>query len=329
MGADTSSIEQQTCDHSVEKKIYSALLSHHPIPRKQIMDAIRCPECGTLDLLKMLRDETKVDFADNQHEPVNQHTVSTYLHFASRFNTLDVIRFLVEECGADVNERDFINKRPIHEVTKRKDGVPIVDYLVSKGANLHVFTPDSEGPGITAIIFHNPAVLRRMCELGLNVRGTAHAYDGETPTSFAVRNSNVKCLHILYKYGADVRNFYANNDENSIANTENPDVRKFLAWAVFDEFCRIGRPLPLKNAELYPWRDVSKGLVKRILWMYKLATSRKDALLSVWRRLPTELGNVIWEFIAPSKQAADFLLKYQTHMTGKFTRLKNYRKNMR
>ncbi len=310
-----SSLGSKECDHSAEKEVYRALFERRTIPHQMVADVVRCPECGTVDLLRMMRNEAEMDFST---PPVSwaEGAYYEYFHLAVRYNTLDVIRFLVEECGADVNKRDFLTVSPIHEAAKRRDGEPIVEYLVSKGANLHVYTSNGEGPGVTAITHNNSGVLRRMCELGLNVRGTAHSKDGETPASFGIRGlGKVSCLHVLYKFGADVRHFYSDKQNTSIEQARNEEVRRFLAWAVFDEFCTKGREMPpqtmvrpgfsgFRVGRLYPWKPILKGLLKRVIRMYKRTWENVEPL-----PLPLDVLRVIVGFLPPYEKAVDFLLE--------------------
>jgi ankyrin repeat protein len=48
---------------------------------------------------------------------------------------LDVVKYLVEEHGADVNTRDFQGESPIHNAAARGDNALIM-YLVSKGGDV-------------------------------------------------------------------------------------------------------------------------------------------------------------------------------------------------
>lgn len=50
-------------------------------------------------------------------------------------NWLNAVKFLVEECGADVNQRDFNAYTPLHHAASRGDNELIL-YLVSKGADV-------------------------------------------------------------------------------------------------------------------------------------------------------------------------------------------------
>ncbi|MDX1403306.1 MAG: ankyrin repeat domain-containing protein [Woeseiaceae bacterium] len=52
-------------------------------------------------------------------------------------NWLDAVKFLVEECGADVNIRDANAYTPLHHAASRGD-TEVVQYLIDKGADVNV-----------------------------------------------------------------------------------------------------------------------------------------------------------------------------------------------
>jgi ankyrin repeat protein len=58
---------------------------------------------------------------------------------------LRLIRFLVEECGADVNYRNGEGMTPL-AAAAREGYRDIAEYLLSKGANLHPDAPEWAKP---------------------------------------------------------------------------------------------------------------------------------------------------------------------------------------
>ncbi len=50
-------------------------------------------------------------------------------------NWLPAVRFLVEECGADVNARDANGFTPLHHAASRGDN-ELIEYLLEKGADV-------------------------------------------------------------------------------------------------------------------------------------------------------------------------------------------------
>jgi ankyrin repeat protein len=53
------------------------------------------------------------------------------------------VKYLVEECGADVNARDHEGNAPLHNAAARGD-VELIEYLVSKGADVTVVNREGQ-----------------------------------------------------------------------------------------------------------------------------------------------------------------------------------------
>ena len=52
-------------------------------------------------------------------------------------NWLPAVKYLVEECGADVNLRDANGYSPLHHAAARGDN-RMIEYLIDKGGDVHV-----------------------------------------------------------------------------------------------------------------------------------------------------------------------------------------------
>ena len=56
---------------------------------------------------------------------------------------LPAVKFLVEECGADVNARDHEGNTALHDAAARGD-VDMIEYLVSKGADVTLLNREGQ-----------------------------------------------------------------------------------------------------------------------------------------------------------------------------------------
>ena len=62
----------------------------------------------------------------------SEHYDSTPLHWAARHNTVDMVRYLVETCGMDVNVRDEDGDTPL-DYADWNDNYDVIEYLESEG----------------------------------------------------------------------------------------------------------------------------------------------------------------------------------------------------
>jgi ankyrin repeat protein len=92
---------------------------------------------GNLDLVKYLIEEKGADF----NAPDNDGKIA--LHFAARWAKLDVVKYLIEEKGADFNAPDNDGKIALHFAAESGE-LDLVKYLIEeKGADFN--TPDNDG----------------------------------------------------------------------------------------------------------------------------------------------------------------------------------------
>ena len=64
----------------------------------------------------------------------SEHYDSTPLHWAARYNTVDMVRYLVETCGMDVNVRDEDGDTPLDYADWNSNyDVDVIEYLESAG----------------------------------------------------------------------------------------------------------------------------------------------------------------------------------------------------
>lgn len=95
----------------------------------------------------------------------------TPLHEASRYNHIEIVKVLVEH-GANINEKNFEKITPLHEAVKHYESEKMVEYLISKGAEINAICKDSDCP---------------------------------TPFFYGVPYHNLKTLELLIKNGADLK----------------------------------------------------------------------------------------------------------------------------
>lgn len=114
---------------------------------------------------------------------------------------LTVVTYLVEECGADVNQKDFLGMPPLFYAAYGKDE-RITAYLVERGADIH-FGDDKAGasPIMAAAAYGSIQNIETLLELGADIN--QQDLKGGTPLSRALLLNNFGVLDCLLQHGAD------------------------------------------------------------------------------------------------------------------------------
>ena len=74
---------------------------------------------------------------ENVNMPIDYYYAPTHLHIAAKCNYVAAVVWLVKECGANVEERDYTNETPLCDAVRHQN-VEIVRKLLSYGANVEV-----------------------------------------------------------------------------------------------------------------------------------------------------------------------------------------------
>ncbi len=85
-------------------------------------------------------------------------------------NCLPAVRFLIEECGADVNARVGNGYTPLHHAASRGDN-KLIEYLLEKGADVKVLSRTGQtmsdiANGPTHRVFPFPDTIALLVSLG-------------------------------------------------------------------------------------------------------------------------------------------------------------------
>ena len=222
-----------------------------PTPEKMEKWLRKHPRCDVARLREYR--EAGFDFQATFGHIINE----TFLGLAAEYCALPIMKFLVEECGLDVNHRSGV-WYPMHHAVSERDKEKI-EYLLSKGARLNVYAPDGHGCGLSAL--RNPEFLRYLCEKGLYVRGCGNNYDGETLAMHALLYGDTECLEVLHEYGAHIEHYFV-DDENLIKYMDCEEDQNLLMRCLFERVAR-GEKLKLKNE--YPWKQIRSELLRQVV----------------------------------------------------------------
>ena len=128
----------------------------------------------------------------------------TPLHSAARYNiNVDVLEYLVSK-GANVNARKGDNQyTPLHCAAESNTNVGVLKCLISYGADIHARSNGGHTPLHCAVISNpNIGVLQYLVSQGVDIH--ARSNGGYTPLHHAIRNPDVGVLKYLISQGADV-----------------------------------------------------------------------------------------------------------------------------
>jgi ankyrin repeat protein len=134
---------------------------------------------------------------------VDCHTTRarTPLMYAVKGNHVDVVRFLVGDCGASINEQNEMGMTPLY-IAAQDGHVEIVKYLVSKGADVNLANRTRHTPLHEAVAGGFLEVVSFLLDHGAD----KHAVDamGVTIWHEAAGNGSVDLLNVLVQHGVSL-----------------------------------------------------------------------------------------------------------------------------
>lgn len=133
------------------KKIFSYALERKVNPRQKDIEGTSALY-NALDLQSFAEDKIKNSFEmfktlikDYQCDPKEKRNGATLLHVAASEGLGDIIKFLLEENGFDVDEKSDNNSTPLFFAI-RGEQCSTVRFLLEKGANSNAINNDQETP---------------------------------------------------------------------------------------------------------------------------------------------------------------------------------------
>ncbi|XP_068213418.1 protein fem-1 homolog C-like [Palaemon carinicauda] len=137
------------------------------------------------------------------------HMWDPYLVGAARLGHMNCVRYLVEQCNANVNEVGLVSTNHIYEsgvsplwAATIGEHITIVKYLVSKGANVNGLTDSSSTPLSLACSRGSLDIVKVLVQNGANIEVTD--YHGSTCLMLASSNGHVKVVKYLLSVGANL-----------------------------------------------------------------------------------------------------------------------------
>ncbi|XP_028413606.1 uncharacterized protein LOC114536444 [Dendronephthya gigantea] len=192
-------------------------------------------ESRSLEIVKYFVDDCGADIY------CKDESGKTPLHHAVAIGAMDIIKYLVEQCGADVNAKDA-NGKTVLDIAVTNKLLNIVKYLVEKGVDVNAKRPD-RWPAVSAAIASGKLdIVRYLFERGADENGR-HP-NAWTALYTAIHAGKLDIVRYLVEKCADV-------------NGKNPDMWTALYTAIDVGKLDIVRYLVEESA------DVNGKLTKR------------------------------------------------------------------
>ncbi|XP_077487986.1 ankyrin repeat domain-containing protein 16-like [Amblyomma americanum] len=173
------------------------------------------PYCGSEQVNQRLLECAQHDDAENLRLTLNQicgndtekralylrdvsyeKSGDTLAHVASRYGSLNVLRFLCEEVKglAILESQNFDGKRPLHEAAQ-SSRLHVVQFLIDQGCHIDPLKRADWTPLMLACTKNDLAVVQTLVHRGANVR--LQNKDGWTPFHIACREGHVDIVSYL------------------------------------------------------------------------------------------------------------------------------------
>lgn len=152
---------------------------------------------NNIDLIRYLI-ENGADI-DALNDPTNNDRV-TALNVACQLEKLNVVMFLLEH-GAALESRTREEETPLFSACARNKDTKVVDFLISKGADINAKNIYGQSPLMAAIWDKRYNIAKQLLKAGAGVQ--AKNKWGETALHFACAHGNVEMVELLLKAGAD------------------------------------------------------------------------------------------------------------------------------
>ena len=176
---------------------------------------------GNLNMVKLLEEK--------------RSDLSNVLHWAAYGGKLDVVKYLIETKGINLNTRDNNGKTPLHDAAKQGH-FSIVRYLTDKGANLNLKENNGNTLMHFAALSGNLEMIRYLTEKEVDVK--------------VVNNYNTTPLHLASLNGYLNIVQYFIEEKSAELNAKNNGGNTAMHFAASSGYLRIIKYLQGKGADV-------------------------------------------------------------------------------
>ena len=138
---------------------------------------------------------------------------------------LDLVEYLVEELGANVNALDFDGSPPLHCI----EDLDVINYLVENGADVHIRDDEGYSTIKYAVLSSNIDVIRCLVKNGANIKEKDEDEDSLLHTAACCGHVEVvKCLVEEYCLEIEDLNFDGQTPLDLAREKEQEEVIEYL-----------------------------------------------------------------------------------------------------
>lgn len=206
-------------EKSFQKAVDKGLFNENTSPNTMLLIA---GQCGSLNYIKKaLKNGADVNFNSSDINPV--------LIKSSQKGRLDIVKYLIEKCEADVNIKTKHDYTLLMSACNGDvEHLDIVKYLVEHGANINYTNDNFNNNALSYAIsndYYSSAeyLIKNGADLELKDG------DNNTPLMNAIENNNLELVKLLVENGADTKRIFYGEDLITIANKNNfTDIENYL-----------------------------------------------------------------------------------------------------
>ena len=241
----------------------------------------RAAEHGTVDDVKHFIENENVDVNAKNH-----HWGRTPLHFAAVENGVEVLQYLISQ-GADVHATDCSCYTPLHEAAWYNSNLAVIQYLIAQGADVNAQC----GYGDTPL---HKAAERNTLEIIQYLISQGAEFDATDLLFHAIGCNSLEVVQYIVSLGADVQVKDCEGDtllHGAAQSNENVEVLEY--------FISQGIDVQVKNDEGKTPLDVANSEAKKHILQeailgnpkFGIVPKNREVLEKEWRRLRGKKGN--------------------------------------